>query len=304
MPATSRSPFPMNRVESFVQSCEMIFNHPFMANARMVGGMRRSVLLACAVAAAGGCGGNAGARAAGSGSPALLVSAAASLSEAIGEVAERYEEEQDVRILLNVAGSQMLASQIIGGAPVDVFISADVRQMERAAAAGRIDPAQRVDLLSNRLVVVVPSDRAGTVTGPRDLATASIRRIALGDPEAVPAGVYARRYLEAAGLWERLASRVVPAGSVRAALRAVEAGTVDAGIVYRTDVGSRTGADVAFAVPPEAGPTIVYPAAVIRDAPNPARAARFLEHLQSDAARRRFDAAGFIALPRATERGP
>ena len=268
-----------------------------MPMARLVEGMRPIVLLACAVAAAGGCRGNAGADTAAGGSPTLLVSAAASLSEAIGAVAERYEEQQDVRIRLNVAGSQMLAAQIIEGAPVDVFVSADVQQMERAAAAGRIDLARRVDLLSNQLVIVVPSDRAGTVAGPRDLAGASIARIALGDPEAVPAGVYARRYLESAGLWELLASRVVPTSSVRAALRAVEAGTVDAGIVYRTDVGSSAGADVAFTIPLETGPSIVYPAAVARDAPNPDGAARFLDYLQSDPARRRFAAAGFITLP-------
>ena len=229
--------------------------------------------------------------------PTLLVSAAASLSEAIDAVADRFEEEQGVRILLNVAGSQMLASQIIEGAPVDVFISADVLQMERALAAGRIDAARRVDLLSNQLVIVVPSDRAGTVTRPRDLADPSIRRIALGDPEAVPAGVYARRYLESQGLWEALAARIVPTSSVRAALRAVEAGTVEAGIVYRTDVRPLAGAAIAFAVAPEDGPSIVYPAAVAVDAPNPAAAARFLDYLGSPQARRQFDEAGFIGLP-------
>ena len=238
--------------------------------------------------------------------PTLLVSAAASLSEVIGAVADRFEQEQGVRILLNVAGSQMLAAQIIEGAPVDLFISADVLQMERALAAGRIEAAQRVDLLSNQLVIVVPSDRVGTVTKPSDLVDPSIRRIALGDPEAVPAGVYARRYLESQGLWDALAERVVPASSVRAALRAVEAGTVEAGIVYRTDLRASAGAVIAFAVPPEDGPVIVYPAAVAVGAPNPAAAARFLDYLQSAAAQRHFDTAGFIALPaeatgRATE---
>ena len=263
------------------------------------------MLLACVVAVTVGCEGAAG-RAAGAGEggrPALLVSAAASLSEAIARVAERYEDEQGVRIRLNVAGSQMLAAQIIEGAPVDVFISADVLQMDRATAAGRIDPARRVDLLSNQLVIVVPSDRAGSVAAPRDLASTSVARIALGDPEAVPAGVYARRYLESEGLWDSLAPRIVPAGSVRSALRAVEAGTVDAGIVYRTDAAGSSSTEVAFAVPPDAGPAIVYPAAVVRGAPDPVRAARFLEHLQSGAARRRFEAAGFIALPRAGEGG-
>ena len=253
------------------------------------------VILAFAVAAAAVCGRGGRDDGGGAEPPTLLVSAAASLSEAIGAVADRFEQEQGVRILLNVAGSQMLASQIIEGAPVDVFISADVLQMERAAAAGRIDASRRVDLLSNQLVIVVPSDRAGTVTGPQDLANASIGRIALGDPEAVPAGVYARRYLESQGMWESLEPRVVPASSVRAALRAVEAGTVDAGIVYRTDVRTAAGALIVFAVPIEDGPSIVYPAAVARDAPNPAGAAHFLDYLQSAAARRQFDAAGFIA---------
>lgn len=240
--------------------------------------------------------------------PTLLVSAAASLSEAIGAVADRFEEAHGTRILLNVAGSQVLASQIIEGAPADVFISADVLQMDRAVAAGRIDSARRVDLLSNQLVIVVPSDRAGTVAEPRHLLNPRIERVALGDPEAVPAGVYARRYLESQGLWQSVADRIVPTTSVRAALRAVEAGTVDAGIVYRTDVRTGAGALIAFAVPAEDGPSIVYPAAVVRDAPNRAGAARFLAYLQSDDARRQFDRAGFIGLPAAsgsaTERAP
>ena len=229
--------------------------------------------------------------------PTLLVSAAASLSEAIGAVADRFEDEHGTRILLNVAGSQILASQIIEGAPADIFISADVLQMDRAVAAGRIDSARRVDLLSNQLVIVVPSDRAGTVAEPRDLLNLSIERIALGDPEAVPAGVYARRYLRSQGLWESVADRIVPASSVRAALRAVEAGTVDAGIVYRTDVRTSAGALIAFAVPLEDGPSIVYPAAVVRDAPNPEGAARFLGYLQGDDARLQLEQAGFMSLP-------
>jgi molybdate transport system substrate-binding protein len=255
-------------------------------------------MLALALVAAGACG--ADGENAGGGEPStLLVSAAASLSEAIGAVADRFEEVHGIRILLNVAGSQILASQIIEGAPADVFISADVLQMDRAAAAGRIDTTRRVDVLSNQLVIVVPSDRPGTVTGPRSLADQAIRRIAIGDPEAVPAGVYARRYLASQGLWESLEARMVPASSVRAALRAVEAGTVDAGIVYRTDVRTSAGAIVAFAVPLDDSPSIVYPAAVVRDAPNRAGAARFLAYLQSEGARLRFDEAGFIGLPAA-----
>ena len=268
--------------------------------ARMQRGLRHglpALAVAALLASLGGCGGAGGGDADRAEPPTLLVSAAASLSEVIGAVADRFEEERGVRILLNVAGSQTLAVQIIEGAPVDVFISADVLQMERVVEAGRIHAARRVDLLSNRLVIVVPSDRAGTVTRPEDLLEPAIERIALGDPEAVPAGVYARNYLETQGLWGPLRARVVPANSVRAALRAVEAGTVDAGIVYRTDVRTAAGVVIAFPVPPEDGPSIVYPAAVVADAPSPAEAARFLDYLRSDTARRRFDRAGFVSLP-------
>ena len=146
-------------------------------------GLIPALALAAALASATACGRAAGGDGSRAEPPTLLVSAAASLSEAIGAVADRFEHEHGVRILLNAAGSQMLASQILAGAPVDVFISADVLQMERAVEAGRIDAARRVDLLSNQLVIVVPSDRAGTVTMPQDLADPSMRRIALGDPD-------------------------------------------------------------------------------------------------------------------------
>ena len=232
----------------------------------------------------------------GTGAPVLLVSAPASLSDAIGAVADAFERETGGRILLNAAGSHVLAAQILEGAPVDVFISADVRQMDRVLAAGWIDAASRVDLLSNRLVGVVPVDRKGSITGPEALARDTVRRIALGDPEAVPAGVYARRYLESIGLWEAVADKVAPAGSVRAALRAVESGAVDAGIVYRTDALTSTGVAVAFEVPRADGPSIVYPAALAAGTPNPNVARRFLDYLRGDVAARLFEAAGFVLL--------
>lgn len=230
----------------------------------------------------------------GTGAPVLLVSAPASLSNVIGAVADEFEREDRSRILVNVAGSHLLAAQILEGAPVDVFISADMRQMDRVAAAGRIDVASRVNLLSNQLVGVVPADRRGSLTAPRDLAGSTVERIALGDPEVVPAGVYARRYLASVGLWDAVAGKVAPAGSVRGALRAVESGAVDAGIVYRTDALTSSGVAVAFEVPRADGPPIVYPAALAAGTPNPGAARRFLDYLRSDAAGRVFEAAGFV----------
>lgn len=226
----------------------------------------------------------------------ILVSAAASLSEVMAAIAERFEGDTGIAVRLNVAGSQMLASQIIEGAPVDLFVSADELQMQRVAAAGRLAAGSRVDLLTNQLVVVVPSDRPDTAAAPRDLVHASIQRLALGDPDAVPAGVYARDWLRAAGVWDGVAAKVVPASNVRAALRAVESGAADAGIVYRTDVRTSTGATVAFEVPIGEGPAIVYPAAVTADAPNRSGALRFLDYLRTSAARPLFEEAGFITL--------
>ncbi len=233
---------------------------------------------------------------AGSGaSPAdrVRVSAAVSLTEPLERVAAEFERETGTPVELNLAGSSTLAAQILAGAPVDVFVSADERQMDRVAAESLVVAESRVVLLSNRLAVVVP---AGAVAAPGDAAglrERAFRRIAVGDPAGVPAGVYARAYLASLGLWDALAPRIVPTLSVRAALAVVEAGDADAGIVYRTDALSSDEVSVAFEVPVDEGPAIAYPAAVLADAPNRVGAGRFLDHLQGDTARDVFRRAGF-----------
>ena len=222
------------------------------------------------------------------------MSGAVSLTEPLERVAEGFERDTGTAVELNLAGSTTLAAQILAGAPVDVFISADERQMERVSAEALVEAGTRVVLLSNRLAVVVP---AGAAAAPRDAAglrDPAFRRIAIGHPAGVPAGVYARSYLASLGLWDALAPRMVPTRSVRAALVVVEAGDADAGIVYRTDALSSHEVAVAFEVPEDEGPAIAYPAAVLVDAPNPAGAARFLAYLQRPAAREVFTQAGFI----------
>ena len=148
--------------------------------------------------------------------------------------------------------------------------------------------------MSNQLVVIVPDDRARLFRSPRDLLDPEIGRIAVGDPAAVPAGVYAKQYLEAQGLWPQVRAKIVPTMSVRGTLSAVEAGNADAGIVYRTDAAIAMRAIVALVVPVEDGPSIDYPAAVMADAPNQAGARRFLAHLQGPDAAVAFERAGFI----------
>jgi molybdate transport system substrate-binding protein len=220
----------------------------------------------------------------------VLVSAAVSLTDVLTEVASRYEAATGERVLLNFGASNTLARQIASGARVDVFVSADEAQMDRTSAD--VLAATRVDLLSNRLAVVVPRGSSGVRT-PRDLASGSVTRIAIGDPDAVPAGVYARQYLQKLGLWTQLSSKLVPTGSVRLALSAVETGVADAALVYATDVNSARGVVTAFVVPEAEGPRIRYPAAAIKRGPNPAGARRFLAFLQEAQATAIFTTAGF-----------
>ena len=226
----------------------------------------------------------------------VVVSVAASLSDAMGDVANVFEKQTGIQVLVNAAGSQILATQIIEEIPVDVFVSADERQMTRTIARGKMDQGSYLQLLSNQLVVVVPSDRLMGISRPDDLIAQSVRRIALGDPEAVPGGVYAREYLDKEGVLDALKSKVVPTRNVRAALRAVEAGTVDAGVVYRTDARQSVDAVIAFDVPVGRGPRIIYPAAVSTEPPNPESAVQFFSFLQTAKAQQIFEAYGFISL--------
>lgn len=226
----------------------------------------------------------------------VLVSAAVSLTEALQAIASAYEAETGERVVLNLGASNTLARQIRAGARVDVFLSADEAQME--AAAAEIVPGSRVDLLSNQLAIAVSDDRQAPVTSVRDLTDPAFRRIAIGDPAGVPAGVYARRYLEQVGLWLMLQPKIVPSGSVRLALAAVENGAAEAAIVYRTDVATARRARQAFVVPRADGPSIVYPAALIRSGSNPAGARRFLTFLRSAAAAAIFSNAGFSPVAR------
>src|SRR5688500_4127277 len=224
----------------------------------------------------------------------VMVSAATSLTEVMQRLAAVYQARTGTRVTLNFGASNTLARQIAAGAPVDLFVSADEAQMNTVRE--QILSDTRIDLLSNQLAVAVPADRPVAIASARDLADRAIRRIALGAPAAVPAGVYAKQYLERAGVWARIAPKVIPAGSVRLALAAVENGAADAAIVYRTDVAAARGARLAFVVPTGDAPRIVYPAAVVRSAPHTQAAKQLLAFLRGGEAAEIFRAAGFIPL--------
>lgn len=230
----------------------------------------------------------------------LLVAAAASLSAIAPQLSEAFHEVAGLDVAFNFGGSNTLARQIVEMARVDVFISADAAQMDVVERAGRVVAGTRVDLLGNQLVIILPSG-AGPGSWPDDLAAPTVRRIAMGDPDAVPVGVYGRRWLETVRLWASIERKVVPLPTSQAALAAVREGRAQAGIVYATDAKSpaaRSTVRVAYVVATKDAPQIVYPAAAIRGG-READARRFLDFLRSNAARRVFEAAGFrvIAKP-------
>jgi molybdate transport system substrate-binding protein len=227
----------------------------------------------------------------------VLVSAASSLAGVLEDVGRRYEARHGERVALNVGASNTLARQILAGAKVDLFISADDAQMDKVATL--IVPGTRARLLSNQLAIVAPTDRPQPIGSAHDLTAQGVRRVAIGDPDAVPVGVYARTYLRRLGLWTAIEPKTVPLGSARLALSAVEHGAADAAIVYRTDLAGARGVRMVYLVPPTEGPVIVYPAAVVRGGPNPAGAERFLRFLLQDAeAAGVFARAGFVPVAR------
>lgn len=223
--------------------------------------------------------------------------AAASLTDALQEIAAAYEKKSGDRVLLNLSASSALARQIQAGAPADLFFSADEAKMDTLEKNGLLLKGTRRSLLSNTLVVVVPADSRLAIRSARDLAASGVRALALADPQSVPAGLYAREYLESVKLWDQVAGKVVPTENVRAALAAVEAGNVEAGIVYRTDARISRKVKIAFEAPVAEGPKISYPLAILAASRKQAAARKLLAYLESPAALEVFRRYGFLTVP-------
>lgn len=225
----------------------------------------------------------------------LLVSAAISLTDALVEIEGAYRAAGGGAVRFNFAGSNVLARQIANGAPADIFISADLVQMRYAESQGAIEAGAAFSLLSNALAIVTPQGRAAIRT-VHDLARPTVKRIAIGDPAAVPAGFYAKQYLQSAGLWEALQPKLLPLSNVRAALAAVENGGADAAIVYHSDAAASNKAVLALVVA-DAAPRIVYPAAIVKGSKNRAAAEKFLAFLRGPEAGRIFERFKFVRPP-------
>jgi len=225
----------------------------------------------------------------------MLVFAAASLRNALDEVVQAYPGERPV---VSYAGSSTHARHIEGGAPVGVFISADRDWMDYLHDRGFLVPGTRYDLLGNRLVLVA---RPGSgllllAIGPgMPLAQAlGDGRLALANPDHVPAGKYARSALERLGVWDQVKQRIASSENVRAALALVARGEAPLGIVYQTDVNAEPKVRVVGRFDPALHPPIVYPMAQVRGADR--RSDAFAEFLRSERAQRIFENHGFARI--------
>lgn len=224
----------------------------------------------------------------------ITMSAAASLTDVLKQIAANYEKQSGDKIVFNFGASSLLAQQIEAGAPADIYFSADEAQMNRLEKDHLVNPATRKNILGNSLVVIVPNDSALQIKSASDLTNASVKQIAMADPKAVPAGVYAKEWLMKPQLWPAIEPKVIPTENVRAALAAVASGNVDAGVVYKTDAAISKKVKIAYEVPRSDGPDISYPVALVKDSQQPVAARRFLDYLSSKEAGQVFTEYGFL----------
>lgn len=226
----------------------------------------------------------------------VVVFAAASLKGTLDVAGAQFEAATGTPVTVSFAASSALARQIEEGAPADMFVSADLKWMSYLTDKGLVAADSRVDLLGNRIVLVAPAGSAESVDIAPGFPLATLLgdgRLAMGDPAAVPAGLYGKAALEKLGVWSSVAAKVAPAENVRAALLLVSRGEAPLGIVYATDAASDPGVAVVGTFPADSHPPIVYPAALLKAAKNPA-AAEFLAFLKRPETLKIFADAGFV----------
>lgn len=223
----------------------------------------------------------------------ITVYAAASLTDAVGEVAALYKKQHSIEVVGSYGSSSTLAKQIENAAPADVFISADLKWMDYLAEKKRLIPGSRRNLLGNQLVLVAPKGRGFTAEARPgfDLGKAFEGKLCVGEVESVPVGIYARQALQALGWWESMQSRLAGAQDVRAALAFVERGECAAGIVYATDANISGKVEVVMQFPEDTHERIIYPVAALTGSDS--RSLDFIEFLASPGADAVFQRYGF-----------
>jgi len=228
----------------------------------------------------------------------VVVFAAASLKNALDDIAGQWQRETGKKTVISYAASNTLIKQIEQGAPADIFISADLDWMDYGQQKNLIKPDSRFNLLGNRLVLIAPKDSSisANIQPGFDLATLlKGARLAMGNVDAVPAGKYGKAALEKLGVWDSVKDKIAQAESVRAALLFVSRGEAPLGIVYQTDAAADPGVKIVGTFPENTHPPIIYPVALTKESTNPGAQA-FLNYLRAPAARAAFERQGFTVL--------
>jgi molybdate transport system substrate-binding protein len=224
----------------------------------------------------------------------ITVSAAISLKDALDEISHLYSTEHpSAEVHFNLGGSGTLQRQIEQGAPVDIFISASLKEMDSLQSQGLLLPDTRKSLARNSVVLIIPAEST-SISSFQDLTKAAVKTVAVGKPQTVPAGKYAQEVLTHFGIYDQLKQKLVLAKDVRQVLTYVETGNADAGIVYATDAKISKKVTVVATAPEDSHSPVVYPAAVIKNSKNAATAKAFLDFLASEKARTVFQKYGFI----------
>jgi molybdate transport system substrate-binding protein len=227
----------------------------------------------------------------------ITVSAAISLKNVFEELGKLYEAEHGVKCTLNFASSGALVQQIAAGAPVDIFASAAQKDMNDASKQALILEETRVDFAANSIVMIVPSQMNIPLTSFEGLNTAAIQKIALGNPQTVPAGRYAEEVLNFYQLIPAIEDKFIYTENVRQALDYVALGEVDAGFVYGTDASTRTKeVKVIATAPEESHQKVIYPIALVKDTKNKEAAEQFIAVLLSDTGNSILEKYGFKTL--------
>ncbi|GGE58569.1 molybdate ABC transporter substrate-binding protein [Actibacterium pelagium] len=225
------------------------------------------------------------------------VFAAASLKTALDQVTQDFQEDTGDKITISYGGSSVLARQIELGAPADLYLSASTAWMDYLQQGGHIDAASRVNLLGNRLALIVHGEAAIMLAITPELPLADMLgngRLAMALVDAVPAGIYGKAALERLGLWDAVAPKVAQTDNVRAALALVATGATPMGVVYATDAAADPRVTAMSLFPEDSHPPIIYPAALTTSGNE--TAAAFLAYLSSDTAAERFVENGFQVL--------
>lgn len=227
----------------------------------------------------------------------ITISAAVSLGNALMEIKTQYEKtNKQISLLYNLGGSGALKQQIIQGAPADIFIAASKDQIDELSKKGLIAEQKQKDLLSNQIVLITNKKNPAPLNSFQDLTNIGVNKIAIGTPATVPAGMYAKQTMQKLGIWDKLQSKIIQTKDVRQVLTYVETKSVDAGIVYMTDLKVSEKVKVVAVAEENSHDQIIYSAAIIKTSENKKEVSLFYDYLQTPTARAIFEKYGFKVL--------